>query len=290
MSRLQPAINLDDIGAPITAHLNEMRRQNRRPGTIDQRRRTLRRLERHLDGRDLLDATGDQLSAWIFDDRALTPEAQATELSHLRQFYRWTIRTGLATGDPTALIDRPRLPKRHPRPMDQDDLAVAIDMAPARIRPWLLLAAYAGLRCIEIAQLRAEDILRRNDPPVILIVESKGGDSSVVPLCSHLRTALGTCDLPSKGWLFLRRDGVGGHVTAHLVSQLANRYLHDIGITDTIHQARHWYGTETLRAAGGNLRVTQEALRHSSIVSTQRYTFVRPTEVAAALERLPSLS
>jgi hypothetical protein len=33
--------------------------------------------------------------------------------------------------------------------MNEPDLAAAIQFAPARVRPWLLLGAYAGLRAVE---------------------------------------------------------------------------------------------------------------------------------------------
>lgn len=278
------------LHAAVTQHLDELRRRGRRKGTINQRRLALARLERYAAPTDLLAVTLDQLRSWVFDSRDLQPEAQATEISHARQFYAWTVDVGLLEIDPSARLHRPALPYRLPRPMSAGDLAVAIDMAPDRIRPWLLLAAYAGLRCHEIAQLRADDLWTDQEPRLIIIVDGKGGSSSSVAMREHLHDELVACDLPRRGWLFTRRDGNPGPVPPHVVSQLSNAYLHSVGITDTIHQARHWFGTEALRAAGGNVRVAQEALRHRSIASTQRYTFVAPTEVAAAVARMPVLS
>ena len=43
-------------------------------------------------------------------------------------------------------------------------------------------------------------------------------------------------------------------------------------------------------ASGGNLRVTQVGMRHASMASTQRYTFVGNDEVAAAAAGIPALS
>jgi site-specific recombinase XerD len=272
---------------PIHQHLAEMRRRNRRPGTIEQRRRTLVRLGQFLTPRDVLEATPDDLVAWVFDTRSLSPEAQATEVSHLRQFYRWAVELQLIETDPSVRLHRPSLPGRLPRPMATADMEVAVRDAPVRIKPWLLLAAYAGLRCSEIAGLRADDLWWRHTPPLVLIRVSKGGAMSSVPMSAWLAAQLRLCDLPTDGWLFRRGDGLPGPIKAHTVSQLGNKYLHRIGITSTMHSLRHWFGTETLRASGGNVRVAQEALRHKSIMSTQLYTFVMPTDVHLAMEGLP---
>lgn len=275
---------------PVQQHLDELRRRNRRPSTISQRRYTLNRLDRFLKPRGILEATPQDLVAWVFDERALAPETQASEVSHLRQFYRWALEVGLITTDPSVRLHRPTVPGRLPRPMATVDLELAIRDAPIRIKPWLLLAAYTGLRCSEIAGLRSGDLWWRHQPPLLLIRQSKGGSMTSVPMSAWLAAQLRLCDLPSDGWLFRRGDGLPGPVKGYTVSQLGNAYLHRIGITSTMHSLRHWFGTETLRASGGNIRVTQEALRHKSIMSTQLYTFVMPTDVHRAMEGLPHLT
>lgn len=167
--------------------------------------------------------------------------------------------------------------------MPDPDIALAFRTAPVRVAPILYLAFYAGLRCCEIAQLRAEDI----GPDVIVVNESKGGHMTTVPLSPQLARALKDCELPARGWLFPRHDS--GHLTRSRVGQLANRHLASLGITHTLHTLRHAYGTHLQRATG-NLRVTQELMRHRSPASTAIYTFVSNEERTAALERLPMLA
>lgn len=275
----------------VGLHLAEMRRRNRRQGTIDQRRRALSRLARHVDPLDLADVTYPILEDYVFDlERGLAAESQATEISHISTFYKWAVDTELLAIDPTARLRRPCIPKRLPKPMAEGDLAVAIDLAPERIRPWLLLGAYAGLRCFEISQLRADDLWWDANPPLIIIADSKGGDSTSVPLGDDLALQLRACDLPTRGWLFPRLDGRTGRTMPWRISQLSNQYLRSVGITATMHQTRHRYGTELLKAADGNVRTAQEGLRHASIVSTQRYTFIAPSAVAAAVNRIPRVT
>ena len=45
----------------------------------------------------------------------------------------------------------------------------ALQLAPPRIRPWLVLAAWCGLRAKEIALLRAESVMTSARPPVLLV-------------------------------------------------------------------------------------------------------------------------
>lgn len=126
---------------------------------------------------------------------------------------------------------------------------------------------------------------RKRVPQVILLSDTKGGGQESVVAPPVLVRVLE--DSPKRGWVFPRRDGTPGHITGNLVSQLGNRYLHSVGITHTMHSLRHWYGTNIYQASGRDLRQTQQALRHKSVSSTQRYTWVDPGELTAIVSRLP---
>ena len=270
----------------VGRYLDDCRRRNLRPGTINQKRLALRRLDRAVQPTPLLDVTHDHLVAHL--DRLHQPESRATETSHLRTFYRWAVTEDLLAVDPSAKLVRPRVPRRLPRPMPTTDLAVAIDTAPERVRPWLVLAAYAGLRACEIAGLRACDLLWDNDPPLVVVDQGKGGHARAVPMSPVVAVEL--AGAARAGWLFRRRDGQPGPVPAHLVSRLANQHLHGLGITHTLHTLRHWFATETLRVNGGDLRETQELLGHQSPVSTAIYTWVDPRRAAGTVAALPVLA
>lgn len=267
-----------------TRHLDWCRARNLRPGTIYSRHRVLTRLE-SLVG-DLLEVTPDALEEWWNGLTArMLPESRAVELSHVREFYRWAVKDGTLTADPTLYLPRPRLTARLPNPMPQPEVDMALACAPERLKPWLYLATFAGLRCYEIAPLRADNLRFTAATQVILLPDTKGGGQESVSAPPVLVRAL--AGLPQRGWLFPRRDGKPGHITANLVSQLGNRYLHNMGIAHTMHSLRHWYGTEVYQASNRDLRQTQQALRHKSVSSTQRYTWVDPGELSDIVGRLP---
>lgn len=267
----------------IARHQVHLVRRNLRPSTIYQRRRVVLRLDHQTAPRPILRLEPEEI-AQALDARRIQPVTRAVELCHLRAFYDWAIDADLTATNPAAGVPRPRLPRRLPRPMPDLDKARAIERAPERIRPILILAAYAGLRAAEIAQLRTDHLVP-GSPPVLIIEVSKGGAPTTVP--AHPRVVELLTSLPP-GWAVPRRDGLPGPVRPHLVSHLANGYLHDIGVAHTLHSLRHWFGTNLYRASAGDLRVTQEGMRHRSPVTTAGYTWVGASDVAAAVGLIPA--
>lgn len=264
----------------VGEHLRHLRRRNLRPSTILQRRRALVRLGRRF---DLGRVTTSVIEDWL-DSRSMGPEARATEISHLRGFYKWAVAEGRLERDPTLKLVRPKLARRLPRPMPEGDLAMAVEAAPEPIRSMLMLAAFAGLRACEIAALEGEHVLLSSK--VLLVAEGKGGSMSSVPIAPVLAGVLR--QLPRSGRLFHLTDG--RPMKPHNVSHWCNRYLHGLGITHTLHSLRHRFGTAVYAASGRDLRATQELLRHRSPVSTAIYTWVNPGHLADTVGRLPSIS
>lgn len=264
----------------VEDHLRHLRRRNLRPSTIEQRGRALRRLSRTC---DLARVTGEEIEDWL-DARDLIPSSRASEISHIRGFYKWALMEGVLEHDPTLRVVRPRVPKRLPRPMPEPDLAVAVQMAPPQIRAMLMIAAFAGLRACEIARLEGEHVQLSDG--VLLVMEDKGGGMSSVPIAPALRPVFAS--LPQSGPLFLLTDG--RRMRPHNVSHWCNNYLHALGISHTLHTLRHRFGTAVYEASGRDLRATQELLRHKTPVSTALYTWLSPGHLAEAVNRVPAVS
>lgn len=267
----------------VDAFLDDCRLRNLRPSTVDQKRRCLARLEKAWG--DPLALNTDHLRSHLA--RPMQAESRATELAHLRTFYKWCVLNGHRVDDPTLPIQRPKIHRRLPRPIPEEDLAIAVATAPPRIMLMLYLAAFAGLRAAEISGLRGEAIHWAHEPPLLVVEEQKGGDVGSVPLAPVLAELL--ADYPRSGWLFPRRDGQRGPTPPHMVSKLCNDHLHGLGITHTLHSLRHRYGTQSYRASGRDLRLTQELMRHRTPVSTALYTWCDPAEGAAVVAALPTL-
>ena len=256
---------------PVATHLAHLRLRNLSPASISQRRYALGRLARFLDCEppDLLAATGPDLDRWQHSLAHLSPRHRSTSAVHVRQFYRWAQHEQLVREDPSQVLVAVKVPRGLPRPIGEDDLTMAISCAPDRIRPMLVLAAYSGLRAAEIAGLLREQVRDASDPAMLHII-GKGGHERAVPLSDLVLMELQAHGMPSRGFVFPRLDGQPGQNTPGRVSAMCNRYLHDLGITESLHSLRHRFGTQ-LYGVSRDLRMAQETMGHRSPATTAGY-------------------
>jgi integrase/recombinase XerC len=256
-----------------------MRRRSLSPGTIVKREHELRHW---LDavGAGWPTATADDVEAWL-DGRRLSARSRYCALSHLSAFYRWAIRDGRAEVDPTVRIDRPKLPRRLPRPARRDLVVQAVDEAPPVMRAVLLCMVLAGLRCCEVARLDWRDVDLADRTAMIA---GKGDRDRVVGLPSALLAALaaldGTAGPVFPGWQ------AEASAPGRIVSARVNDYLRRHGAGCTAHQLRHRYATNLLAATSGNLLAVQQALGHASVATTQVYALVDPSVALVAAAHL----
>ena len=242
----------------VALWLRSMRRRNLSPATIDKRSSVARRLAESA-GVDLIDVTTGQIEDWL-DSRDNSARTRYTDISHVSSFFRWAIREEFANRDPTARIDRPKVHAGIPRPIDTDDLRRALRQSPSpEITGMLHLAAFAGMRCAEIAALDFGDINRD-----MVLIHGKGGKDRVVPLNPLIVASLRPLQHRAYGSVF--------NMNAVQVSHAIRGHLVDCGIVASAHMLRHWFGTEVYEASGADLRMTQELLGHSSPTTTAMYT------------------
>ncbi len=260
------------------------RRRNLSPGTIYGRGRHVLHFARWLEYRDrsLGTATREDVSTYL-DQRHIAAKTRYAYTSSLATFYGWAIREGFLTANPAADVDRPKLPHYLPRPILTDELAVAIELAPMPVRGFLVCAAYAGLRCQEIAGLQWRDVLDNQEPPLLIVSHGKGQRQRVVPLHAEVATCLRLASDRRDGYVFRRAMGARHH--PHDVSHAVNDYLHELGITSTAHSLRHWFATTVYRSTR-DLRLTQSLLGHSSPTTTAIYTALDPGDGVAVVMSL----
>lgn len=194
--------------------------------------------------------------------------------SSLKAFYRWARLTGHVTEDPSANLPKIRLDVGKPRPAPVSAISKAERDHDWRVRLMVSLAAYAGLRCCEIAQVHSDDIVE-DFVGWSLRVHGKGRKERMVPLRGELVHLLQ--QLPD-GFAFPGNDG--GHLSAAYVSKLVSRSLPD-GVT--AHQLRHSFASRAYRASGNDIRAVQELLGHASVATTQIYTAVDPDALRRAV-------
>lgn len=205
-------------------------------------------------------------------------ESRRAYACHLRAFFRWAVQTGICAHNPAEVLTLPVVPRHLPRPIEEDDLAVALAAARPKMRAMITLAGWAGLRCIEIAGLDWSDVRREPDDSAFLhIRHGKGAKERRVEVGQVVIRALQAYGMKRRGPVFMGLDG--RPIDPKSVSRSINRFLSNNGIEATAHQLRHRYGTLAY-AVSRDLRMVQEMLGHSSPQTTAGYT--RPSRESAS--------
>lgn len=271
---------VDALDSVVEAHLAWLRLRGLRETTATQRRYALARLARAT-GKALLDIDSDDLRAWQHQRLGkLTAVAHCTEVMHVGCFYAWAVDEGLLEANPARRLIRPKKPRRVPRPIPEDRLRTAILCAPRHLRAPLVCAAFQGMRVGEIARLQRHDILDAHNPPVI-VIDGKGGRERIVPMLDVVWRELCAAGLPAHGHVFRRLDGHPGGITPSRMSQMINRYLHELGIPETCHQLRHRYATQLYRLSE-DLRMVQDLMGHADPATTAAYVAYAPSKALSA--------
>ncbi len=231
---------MPDLAEVLAAHLAHLRLFGRSERTVYDRERAVIRLAAWLRPVPVLAATAADLGAWR---ASLTVGDQAVVVycAHVAGFYDFAVTRGIIDSNPAAGLPVPSPPRGVPRPVSEEDLAAALACASGRVRPWLVLAGWAGMRAKEIALLKRDCVLDTAASPAILIARNatKGRRERLIPMSQFVLDELRLAGLPSHGYVFPRHDGRPGPNTPWLISQLAGRALHESGSSATLHSLRH---------------------------------------------------
>ena len=251
--------------------------------------------------RSLCEATRDDIAGFLatLTRRGISARAAARKLSSLRGFYRWLLRSGLATADPTVHVSLPSgwkvLPKavaessvsrllaaaetrsaqaRSARPADRREATLA--EATALRDAAILEVLYAGgLRATEAASLTVGGLDLEG---LRLRVLGKGDKERVVPmgraavlsLERYLRDGrpVLAAQAPREPRLFLSTRG--RPVTRQFLWKLVKQATEG---SASPHMLRHSCATHMVDH-GADLRSVQTVLGHADIATTQVYTHV----------------
>jgi integrase/recombinase XerD len=267
-------------------------------------------------GRDLskfaihLDRTCDSLSAvdlgvisgWMtqLSQSGLGARSLARHLSAARGFVRFLGREGLMSNDPTIHAARPRLGRRLPKTLGEQEVMTLLETPPVdsrrgvRDRAMLSLMYACGLRVTEIVELQVGDVdLQRG----VVVVLGKGQKRRVVPIAETAMDRLVAylqsrntqprapkSKLSQRPWLF--PSPRGGRMTRQGFWKMIRGYARVAGIRGSVylHRLRHSFATHML-VGGADLRSVQMLLGHADISTTEIYTHVTRDHVHRTHER-----
>ncbi len=242
-------------------------------------------------------------------DRGLERASVARRLASLRTFFKYCMREKHVRQNPARLVATPKLPKRVPHVLTEEELNGFLDNLGAstaaqksrrkrrptpksenaakiilkRDRAALELLYASGLRVSELVGLNVGDVDRRGQ---MLRVLGKGRKERVIPYGGKAQAAL-EAYWPVRDEILARSSSVqskppheavflnhlGGRLTDRSVHMIVKKYARLANVDWNLHphSLRHAFATHLL-ADGADLRAIQELLGHVSLSTTQRYT------------------
>lgn len=258
--------------------------------TLAAYRRDLQQLAKWLSehrSRGLMAADGSDLQAYLGARLRAggSPRSSARFLSTVRGFYRWLMREGKISSDPTLHIESPRQGRPLPKSLSETDverLLAAPDLdSPVefRDRTMLELLYGCGLRVSELVGLSVSQVGLNQG--VVRII-GKGSKERLVPMGDEaltwllryvrgprqelLRGQVSDVLFPSN-----RRQAMTRQSFWYRIKLYAQRSGIDAHLSP--HTLRHAFATHLLNH-GADLRVVQMLLGHSDLSTTQIYTHV----------------
>ncbi len=206
-------------------------------------------------------------------------------LSCLRGFYRYLLREGRITQDPTLNILSPKLSRSLPKTLTEDDVECLLDapdiqeLLGLRDRAMLELLYATGLRVTELVGLRLSQVSLQQG---VMRVVGKGDKERLVPMGDEAIAWLQRYLKQARPLLLTKSDEEvlfvsqrGTQMTRQTFWHRIKHYALQSGITKPLspHVLRHAFATHLLNH-GADLRVVQMLLGHADLSTTQIYTHV----------------
>ena len=240
--------------------------------------------------------------AWRVEAGA-RPRSTARQLSSFRRFFRFMVREGSVTEDPTAQIEMPKIGRSLPKSLTEDEVEALLaaptvtDPLGHRDRTMLEVLYATGLRVSELVSLTWSHLLDREDDKVqIAGLVGKGGKEREVLLPADLanrlrevRQGAGDDEAVFKGRPSRHRklkDRPEGAMSARAVAQVikrtARRAALPKGTQERIspHWLRHAHASHALDNKAP-ISLVQQTLGHGSLKTTSIYAHAKPGDSSA---------
>jgi len=241
----------------------------------------------HAGVQGLREVTRQHISDYVYAQKksGLSARSICRRLAAIKTFHRFLVRENLQTEDPSSLVETPKLWKRVPEVLNQEEIDAMIMSVKGdawqAVRDRAILEVFyaSGMRVSELANLRMDQI---NLELGYVRCIGKGRKERIIPLGQRAREAVRVyCGAVRGGLLkaglssdvFLSR--LGKKMSRQSLWKVVKAYASKANIKKAIkpHTLRHTFATHLLEH-GADLRAVQEMLGHADISTTQIYTHV----------------
>nr|WP_206361904.1 site-specific tyrosine recombinase XerD [Vibrio plantisponsor] len=226
-----------------------------------------------------------EYQTWLID-QDYKQTSRARMLSAIRRLFQYLHREKIRSDDPTALMVSPKLPKRLPKDLTEEQVEALLnaqdlnDPVELRDKAMLELLYATGLRVTELVSLTTENISLRQG---VVRVIGKGGKERLVPMGENAIEWIETFFHQGRSELLGQQTSDVVFPSKRAQQMTRQTFWHRIKHYAVIagidveklspHVLRHAFATHLLNH-GADLRVVQMLLGHSDLSTTQIYTHV----------------
>lgn len=229
--------------------------------------------------------TSSFIRSWLaqLKETDLTSKSINRKISSLRSFFKFLLKTGVIDATPMNNIIAPKISKRLPVFIKEEDTKKLIETLNRSSEDWktlngkmLITLFYAtGMRLNELISLKEKQVdFSRSQIKVL----GKGNKERIIPLnkeiCDTIKEyqRLKKKDFENAGELLLVTEK-GKKMYPKYAYLLVKKYLGEVSTLDkkSPHVLRHTFATHLMNN-GADLNAVKELLGHSSLAATQVYT------------------
>ena len=242
-------------------------------------------VEKFLDGLPCkAEETEPEDIASFLTEQGGTKRSQARRLSSLKSFFTWLVLEGSIKDNPCDRIDPPKLGRYLPDVLSEEEVTAIIDAAdtstPKGLRDRAILEVLygCGLRVSEAVALKISQLYLDEG---FIRVRGKGDKERLIPIGEMASDAIVEymevrnipVDDSADDLLFLNRFGKS--LSRISMFNIVKEHALKAGVRKNIspHTFRHSFATHLVEN-GADLRIVQEMLGHSSIITTEIYTHI----------------
>lgn len=222
-------------------------------------------------------------------EKPLDVSSVANNISTLKSFYKFLMLFKGITASPFENVVVPKLKKQLPKTLSYDEVSSLLDIDiktyyDYRNKAMLELMYSSGLRVSELINVNIHDINFENNS---IRVFGKGSKERIIPVSDYAISAIKNYLENARSWLtkgkindYLFLNNHGDKLTRQACFKIFQKLarLKNIKTEFSPHTLRHSFATHLLEN-GADLRSIQELLGHSSISTTQIYTYVSKTMI-----------
>ncbi|WP_218139492.1 site-specific tyrosine recombinase/integron integrase [Thorsellia anophelis] len=219
----------------------------------------------------------------------------ASRLTIIRTFLAWLVESNKLLVNPASAIKAPKTPKRLPKDINTDDMQQLLKSSSFDEKEFRDLAIYellysSGLRLSEVLEIRYLDL---DMDEMRLRIIGKGDKERIVPFGSYaLKSINQWLDVrkkwigsPIKGDDLLFIGTTGNKINARTLQKRLANFAQIQGLRSHVHphRLRHSFATHMLESSQ-DLRAVQELLGHANLSTTQVYTHLNFSHLAAVYD------